>query len=420
MPLGDIARVLDDVSPDDYAVWRNVGFALAHEYGSDGLDIFIKWSKKSSKFKSNEDCEKVFRDKPVKNPVTLGTVLAYAKQPPKRQLEPRHDLWNTKDLKRTDKECLLNNLALQRGEIMMLNAATGVGKSVFAFQLASYFYMGRETCGLQPNGTMNVMVIEGEDTIYTVRRKMLGVTQFFTPQEREQVIKNANVFFFKGKCGATFLNSLEDHIIEYKPDFVIVNPIAKFFGGNMIDPEQVSHFMGSLETIAEKYNLGMLLIGHFKKQSKKSQEEGLETAYAGFGSAKWGDSAREVMSLRKVNDKVFELATSKRSWECGFKSITLLQSSSSELPFWEHVTDIKRLYDIQTNQKENPNVKKIINAMPPNGGKTTYSELSKRTGLSQPTIRKWKKSAGIVTEERDGIETQLWIEPCNLKNPEKP
>jgi hypothetical protein len=59
--LKGIAWKLRIVSPDDYTVWRNVGFALYHHFNGslEAFNVFVQWSKSSSKFKDAEDCRKL-------------------------------------------------------------------------------------------------------------------------------------------------------------------------------------------------------------------------------------------------------------------------------------------------------------------------------------------------------------------------
>jgi hypothetical protein len=71
---------LKAVPSDDYHAWIRVGLALKHVFGDDGFDIWLEWSRKSSRFRNEEDCRDKWRGFKPLGRVGLGTIFHMAQE----------------------------------------------------------------------------------------------------------------------------------------------------------------------------------------------------------------------------------------------------------------------------------------------------------------------------------------------------
>lgn len=84
MELDEYVDILKYIDPScDYVTWNSIGMAIHQATGGsqEGLKIYDKWSKKSSKYKKNEPSQKWHSySKDTENPITAATLIFIAQQ----------------------------------------------------------------------------------------------------------------------------------------------------------------------------------------------------------------------------------------------------------------------------------------------------------------------------------------------------
>ena len=81
-PLTMAQQALDFVSADcDYGDWLRICFALHHQYGEEGFELFHSWSQKGGdKYKGEEDCRKKWNSVKRQLGITIRTLFHLAKE----------------------------------------------------------------------------------------------------------------------------------------------------------------------------------------------------------------------------------------------------------------------------------------------------------------------------------------------------
>jgi hypothetical protein len=149
--IDTMREALACLNADDYHRWVNVGQALKHAYGDDGLELWEQWSQTSSSY-NDGDCDKWHtfdqnRDRPL---LTIRSVLAMAKREGYRPLatEFSQTLWATGDISGYTSSVPepLDWVAepnLARGKVTVLSGAGGSSKSFLSLMLTLFLAMAK-------------------------------------------------------------------------------------------------------------------------------------------------------------------------------------------------------------------------------------------------------------------------------------
>jgi hypothetical protein len=80
-PLEEVQRALEVIPADDYDKWVMVGQALRHEYGAQGRELWLEWSRKSDKYKEGDETKwDTFDNNRTVKPVRAASILAVARE----------------------------------------------------------------------------------------------------------------------------------------------------------------------------------------------------------------------------------------------------------------------------------------------------------------------------------------------------
>lgn len=80
IPLPDVERMLGWLESDDYPTWVRVGMALHSSYGSEGFEIWDRWSQGSEKYPGTEGCLGKWGTFEHAESITVGTVVHLCKE----------------------------------------------------------------------------------------------------------------------------------------------------------------------------------------------------------------------------------------------------------------------------------------------------------------------------------------------------
>jgi hypothetical protein len=195
---------------------------------------------------------------------------------------------------------------LERGEVGVLNAATNIGKTTLALNLAVSLAAGRAFCPLaeEKAGGRRVLVVDGETRRARYQRDIKRMVGTLTADEQERV--GENLFFAcDALIGGAPLDLTNDaHMAALKreasacrADLIIVDTLSALFSVNSENDnaEMTRRVMRPLDALARATDAAVLVLHHIGKQSEDSRA-GVD-AYKGRGASAIGGFARLALLL---------------------------------------------------------------------------------------------------------------------------
>lgn len=157
-------------------------------------------------------------------------------------------------------------------EVTLLSGPGGIGKTGVAQALASCVAIHREYLDYVPR-RRKVLMWAGEDDPGELHRRQIAIAAklgvelqdfagnlFLESYHRTQIDLAVLV---QGRLTPTaMLTELRQQVGDYGAELVILDNIARLFGGNENDRHQVSSFITMLNHAAEPTNAGIILLGH--------------------------------------------------------------------------------------------------------------------------------------------------------------
>ena len=214
---------------------------------------------------------------------------------------------------------LIKNL-IRLGITGFLEGAGGTSKSIAFMQLQVCLAAGRKWMGkfeIASEGIGSSVVIYGEETSEELQYRLYYICDHMnlTLAEKEKVYKR--VFMFSavdeeytpvlsknGNNEAAPTDFVEKLIatVEFLTDlvFVGIDPLAKYFGGGMMDNKDAYRYAGELKKICKAKGCTVLTLNHVNKSGMK---EGGNLEAAGYGSVAFRDSSRIMLNMTKMTDK---------------------------------------------------------------------------------------------------------------------
>ena len=206
---------------------------------------------------------------------------------------------------------------LSAGEVSILSAQGGAGKSTLACALAVQFasrgaqkpeHLG---CGLFDGYGGGVFYVTKEDTTKTLRTRMQLYRKHIDPELPENVHKRVKMAYIDAPIfgvpqGAhqgvrpeklPMWDTVWEQIynLPEAPKLIIFDTISKIYAASQIEAGGVNDFIDSLKKAAGKIGAGVLLIGHSNKEARKSPDPFDPGQVSGTGA--WYDAVRGIMTL---------------------------------------------------------------------------------------------------------------------------
>jgi hypothetical protein len=250
------------------------------------------------------------------NPITIATVFDLAKKhgwpgwsPPivtstnisGSEVGPA--AWNAADVKVSFSNIphrrWLYATYLIRGEITVLAAPGGAGKTALATGIAVEIATGREKLREKVWRTddQTVLYFNGEDGSTEIRRRLWAfcqqhkvaeqdLTRLYVAGADDTRVQSLSFLCVNDK-GATALsesgyNVLESALQSLRPDLLVLDPLVVFCGGgNMNDNAIMSLVMRKLKALAAKYDCAILVVHHTRKGKTLNDAAGEPEAISG-------------------------------------------------------------------------------------------------------------------------------------------
>ena len=240
-------------------------------------------------------------------------------------------------------DCLLGYRFLCTECPWLIIAASGVGKSVLAMQMAILFATGRDLWKLKPHKARKVVLIQAENNFLDLVEPAQSITRILGLSETEKadLRKNFRVISDDTHSGEGFVRLLSSICDRYKPEIVIVDPLMAYIGGEISKQEVCTKFFrNGINPVIHKYNIGLIVLHHTgKPRSKdlKNFEQNTDLEYLGIGSSDITNWARAVsIIMPSQHDKnIYEFKHVKRGKRTGSEPVIYLKQGRNHKDiFW--------------------------------------------------------------------------------------
>lgn len=192
---------------------------------------------------------------------------------------------------------------LPKSEVTLLSGDGGVGKSLFAQQLATSVATGAPFLGERlPRGRVFAFLAEDSEEELVRRQQSIcsAIPVSFTDLDDLVVMgprpNNDHIMAATDRAGlltpTRWGREFEARALAHRPDLIIIDNIAEVFGGNEIVRSEVRQFVGMLTSIARKSQAAVLLLGH-------PSREGMKSGSGYSGSTAWNNSVRSRLYMTR-------------------------------------------------------------------------------------------------------------------------
>lgn len=197
-------------------------------------------------------------------------------------------------------------VGLEKGEVGLLIAATNIGKTTLALNLALSLAVGKDFKPLTKDGAKprRVLVIDGETRRRRMQRDIRAMEREWLAEEQELLKGNLYVMCDSELNGTALSLSNAQHMTavrreaqEFAPDLIIVDTLAELFTvvSENDNAEMQNKVMRPLNQLAKDVDAAVLVLHHIGKMSEEAQSS--TQAYRGRGASAIGGSARLVLTL---------------------------------------------------------------------------------------------------------------------------
>lgn len=169
-------------------------------------------------------------------------------------------------------DCLLGYRFLCTECPWLIIAASGIGKSVLAMQMAILFAPGRDLWKLKPHKARKVVLIQAENNFLDLVEPAQSITRILGLSETEKadLRKNFRVISDDTHSGEGFVRLLSSICDRYKPEIVIVDPLMAYIGGEISKQEVCTKFFrNGINPVIHRHNIGLIVLHHTGKPRSK-------------------------------------------------------------------------------------------------------------------------------------------------------
>jgi hypothetical protein len=208
---------------------------------------------------------------------------------------------------------------LPRGQVALLGAHGGTGKSTIALMLAVCTVLGRPLFGVATVKS-NVLFVSLEDGVNIVRHRLASICRAWQVdpallREGFHVVdgtESPELFSAEtrgsGETTASY-RELRKIVQSENIGLVLVDNASDAFGGDEIQRRQVRAFMRSLAEIARLTDCAVVLLAHVDKATSRNKKAEGGEGYS--GSTAWHNSARSRLFLTRGDDGLLTLEHQK-------------------------------------------------------------------------------------------------------------
>ena len=208
---------------------------------------------------------------------------------------------------------------LPNGEVTLLGAHGGVGKSTVALMLAVCTALGRPLFGIDTVRS-KVLFVSLEDGTGIVRHRLASICRAWLIDPallRDKLVivdgtENPELFSSDGRQDGRETSAyfeLRKLVQAEGFGMILIDNASDAFGGDEIVRKQVRAFIRSLKSIAKINACAILLLAHVDKATSRNKKAEGDEAYS--GSTAWHNSVRSRMFLTRGDDGLLSLEHQK-------------------------------------------------------------------------------------------------------------
>lgn len=260
------------------------------------------------------------------------------------------DLNYNPDLAFKEDRVLLGDKLLMSGGSLILNAASGTGKSTIALHLGLCLATGTSFFGIPVIHPAKTILFSAENDQDELLQNYKSIYEHdfkanFTPKE---ISENFRLINGDKVELSNLFQRIEAEIKSFGAKCVILDPLFAFFRGNIKEQEAASAFTrDKIQPLAKKYDCAFILTHHKNKPKDPDLESYfISQNYSGSGSSDFTNWARCIMNLDgnrvKTEPTAYILKLNKRGEKAGTggkRYIYLKRSFDPNRPYWIEVEE---------------------------------------------------------------------------------
>lgn len=195
---------------------------------------------------------------------------------------------------------------IPKSEVTLLMGGGGTGKSLSMLQLQTAMALNASWLGLttKPGRSLGIYCEDKRDELH---RRQEDLNRYYLCDHNElgdmllwprSTHDGALLMTFDNRdqgVRTKFATALVDALKQHRPELLILDTLADFFGGNENSRGQVTQFLRLLSHIAEKMHLAIVVCGH-------PSASGIQSGEGSSGSTAWSNAVRSRLYLHREKD----------------------------------------------------------------------------------------------------------------------
>lgn len=213
------------------------------------------------------------------------------------------------DLKNRD-DVLVGNGYLMKASNLLINGASGRGKSSLLMMRMVLWVLGRDFYGQRPARPMKAVFFQAENNKRDLSRQFQGVRDYLrinifdTPKEFQMLCDNLEFIYCPAICGPEFLQFAERELLKHPCDIAALDPLVSFAKEDLNTQKGAAEFIRQgLFKISAKTGVAWVVNHHTPKPRGGEQafvKKLSDQQYAGAGSFDLPGAFRAVETLEEL------------------------------------------------------------------------------------------------------------------------
>lgn len=222
-----------------------------------------------------------------------------------------------------DPNCLVGRRWLCKGGSLLFSGQAGTGKSSLLTQLAVSWALGKDLWGMKPVRPMRIVMLGSENDLGDLSEQWMGITgaMWLTQSEQTTLAENVVIYREAVKTGEAFGQLIEELVLRHNAEFLMVDPLLGFAGGDVSKQEFCSHFLRHILQPVLMRTGCCLIAAHHQNKPPKKKEDNVQSTYDFTGSAELANWFRSTVIIRREHQELphFILKLGKRGNRAGMR-----------------------------------------------------------------------------------------------------
>ena len=210
---------------------------------------------------------------------------------------------------------------LARGEVCILSAPGGTGKSFFLLEAALGFASGKKTVFPADVRPMKTLYLGCQDDLTRLHNRMVDILNAF-PEARTAIGSNLDICFYKGRRPALVVGeTIQERVVEDLKklctgrEVVILDPLSKMHACKENDNYQMDLLTDVLCMVAEETQCTLILAHHSGKSEVTDTDGKKKKGLNSRGASSIIDGVRLGLYLVQEDKKPREVETVSLRWQ---------------------------------------------------------------------------------------------------------